>query len=82
MELTTEMNNQLIQINISLAQKTNQGIDDLFWEPIKKIFAEDPCPDIYLNAPDADFNPEGLVHLRKQILILGQLQQVGRRMVH
>lgn len=77
MELTTEMNKQLLQININIAQKTDQEIDDLFWGQIKKVFAEDFCPDIYLNAADADFNPEGLIHLRKQVLILGQLQQAG-----
>ena len=64
-------------ININLAQKTNQEIDDLFWNSIKNIYAEDPCPDIFLNAQDADFNPEGLAYLREQILILGQLQQAG-----
>jgi hypothetical protein len=65
------------QININLIQKTNQEIDDLFWSEVKKAFAEDTCPEIYLNAKGVDFNQKGFVYLRKQVLILGQLQQAG-----
>ena len=69
------------QININLIQKTNQEIDDLFWGEVKKVYAEDACPEIYLNAKGVDFNQKGFVYLRKQVLILGQLQQAGT-MVH
>lgn len=56
---------------------TNQEIDDLFWGQIKKVFAEEPYPEVYLNAVGCDFNTEGFVYLRKQVLLLGQLQQAG-----
>lgn len=56
---------------------TNQEIDDLFWGQVKRVFAEDFCPNIHLNADGAELNPKGFVYLRKQVLILGQIQQAG-----
>lgn len=71
----------MIEIDISIAQKTNQEIGKLFWDKVEKAFAEEIDPDIFLQAKDADFNPDGLKYLRKQILRLGQIQQAGR-MIH
>jgi hypothetical protein len=65
------------QLNISVAKKTNKEIHKTFWQGIENIFAEDPSADIFLNSDDADFNLKGFQYLRKQVLILGQLQQSG-----
>lgn len=65
------------QININLAEMTNQEINDLFWGQVKKVFAEDFNPNIHLNAGGIELNPKGFVYLRKQVLILGQIQQAG-----
>ena len=67
----------MLQINMNISEMTNQEIDALFWGQVKKVFAEDFCPDIRLNADGAELNPAGFVYLRKQILILGQIQQAG-----
>jgi hypothetical protein len=65
------------QLNINVAQKTNKEIGDMFWRGVERIFSEEKSPDILMNSDDADFNPVGFQYLRKQILILGQLQQAG-----
>ncbi len=67
----------MVQIDINLAQKTNQEIGDLFWDRIQQVYTEESCPEIFLNANGTDFNPEGFKHLRKQVLYLGLLQQTG-----